>query len=729
MRCFSSLSYYTACCPNHDVATPAQAGCPEEYLNVECCPREDFLGLVKNLPPSSHLQAQELLWSFLRDIDLESLEAWKLFSAGSARHANLQMSEFHLTETGASKALLEEGRSLSRLLGRSILRLESFQQFCMWKLATQSGRQVVDVEPEACEHGLHHLYIETVANHDRLAYSLLTQHSPHSAPRVLRTVVALQIVCTGKWAKKGTSTLVSLLRRRTTSLRIFVLGDVEGWEDLLGTMKELSQAHELDMTGIGFEHINFEQMPEFQRYMHAYPQDCFFDSSIERAMLARILCPLLLPEDVEQVISIDLGDILILDDIYGLWEIGWQLREHFLAAAYAAPLHHINAGTVVYNLKRMRDSNFTDLTLLAAEHGLRTSADGECLRDQGILNILNDEAFLANNGFREPVLGFLPCRWSLFPSLDWHPAWEKLELWPAAMIARHRYPGIVSRSQVEHYCPDAADLLSSFAFVPLTGSRQARVREYAALGAEPRARYCSSQRLGEPCCTCGEPAALVHVAGDLKKWPGLRQLLQTHVGPTGDSLLSSEGTETPTSRWWSSESRGTELRERSQEHLYKLARQRGLNYVMRRGSALCHTFATRRLQGVPRYHETRLGKLFAPLVLSIDTTSTRFQLRFLEAEWSMEFAVQLATEPVVRLWWQGANGTRAVAESLRAHACSERSEWISTRWSLSPHGSEIDICDGKTEFIQHEVPLREATAPFSLLVGSEAEALWSVCLN
>ena len=32
-------------------------------------------------------------------------------------------------------------------------------------------------------------------------------------------------------------------------------------------MKELSQARELDMTGIGFEHINFEQMPEFQRYM------------------------------------------------------------------------------------------------------------------------------------------------------------------------------------------------------------------------------------------------------------------------------------------------------------------------------------------------------------------------------------------------------------------------------------------------------------------------------
>ena len=267
MRCFSSLSYYIACCPNHDVATPVQAGCPEEYLNVECCPREDFLGLVKELPPSCHVQGQDLLRRFLRDIDLESLEAWKLFSAGSARHTNLQTSEFHLTKSGASKALLEEGQSLSRHLARSILRLESFQQFCMWKLATQTGRQVMDVPPEACEHGLHRLYIETVANHDRLAYSLLTQDSPRAAPPVLCTVVALQIVCTGTWAKKGTATLTSLLRRRTTSLRIFVLGDVEGWKNLLGTMQELSQAQKLDMAGVSFEHIDFEQMPEFQRYM------------------------------------------------------------------------------------------------------------------------------------------------------------------------------------------------------------------------------------------------------------------------------------------------------------------------------------------------------------------------------------------------------------------------------------------------------------------------------
>ena len=290
-----------------------------------------------------------------------------------------------------------------------------------------------------------------------------------------------------------------------------------------------------------------------------------------------------LPEDVDQVISIDLGDILILDDIRGLWEIGSNMGEHFLAAAYAAPLQHVNAGTVVYNLKWMRDHNFTDLTLLAARHGLMRSADGQCLRDQGILNVLNEDEFLAGVGYSDKaILRFLPCRWSLFPSLDWHPAWEKPELWPDAMVLRRRYPGIVSSNQVEHYCPDVVDLLSAFAFVPLTGSRQARVREYAALGAEPPARYCFSQRLGDPCCACGEAAALVHIAGDLKRWPAMQELLRAHwpssdwLGTFGASQLLGETTET--SKWWGGELRSLELREKSQEHLYLLARPLGRSH-------------------------------------------------------------------------------------------------------------------------------------------------------
>ena len=150
---------------------------------------------------------------------------------------------------------------------------------------------------------------------------------------------------------------------------------------------------------------------------------------------------------------------------------------------------------------------------------------------------------------------------------------------------------------------------------------------------------------------------------------------------------------------------------------------------MQRGSAWCHTFATKLVQGLPRYHETRLGELSPPLVLRIDTTSTRFQLRFVAPGLSMEFAVHLASEAVVKLRWQDANGTKAVVESLGSETCKKHVEWIPTRWSFTRRTVEIDVCGDSTKYIQNEVPIVEATTPFTLLVGSEAEAFWSVCLD
>ena len=191
----------------------------------------------------------------------------------------------------------------------------------------------------------------------------------------------------------------------------------------------------------------------------------------------------------------------MLDDIRDLWEVGLQLEGYFLAAAYAAPLHHVNAGILVYNLRMMREQHFTGLTLLAAQYAVSRSADGQCVRDQGILNLMNEEAFLKDVGIHGTLLRFLPFRWSLFPAVDWHPSWGMPDLWPVDMVLKRRYPGIISRNHVEHYCPDVADLLSAFAFVPLTGSRQARIREYATLGAQPETRYCSPHRIGSPCCT------------------------------------------------------------------------------------------------------------------------------------------------------------------------------------------------------------------------------------
>ena len=137
-----------------------------------------------------------------------------------------------------------------------------------------------------------------------------------------------------------------------------------------------------------------------------------------------------------------------------LWNLRPELEQHFLAVSYAWALgQHLNAGLVLYNLRRMRQGNFTELTLRAAVWEVERG-DGICPRDQNILNMLHDEDFLGSLrslGSLEDgkIMRILPCRWSLFPAVDWHPAWSKPDLWHPELFQRMRYPGLVSPTQVQ----------------------------------------------------------------------------------------------------------------------------------------------------------------------------------------------------------------------------------------------------------------------------------------
>ena len=156
---------------------------------------------------------------------------------------------------------------------------------------------------------------------------------------------------------------------------------------------------------------------------------------------------------MDWVISMDLGDVLVLEDIVELWKLRPQLEQHFLAVSYAGALgQHLNAGLVLYNLRRMRQGNFTELTLRATVWEVERG-DGICPRDQNILNLLHDEDFLGSlrslGSFEDgKIMRILPCRWSFFPAVDWHPAWSKPDLWHPELFQRMRYPGLVSSTQV-----------------------------------------------------------------------------------------------------------------------------------------------------------------------------------------------------------------------------------------------------------------------------------------
>ncbi|CAJ1409139.1 unnamed protein product [Effrenium voratum] len=223
-------------------------------------------------------------------------------------------------------------------------------------------------------------------------------------------------------------------------------------------------------------------------------------------MLARVLCHELLPNDISHLISMDLGDVLILEDLWHLWVLQEESSStSLLQASLAGALHHVNAGVVLYHTARMREANFTDLSLQAAhaafEQGKQHAASLECPRDQAILNQLHEDG--------TAVIGFLPCRWSLFPVVDWHPAFlsrtETRALWRPELFERLRYPGLLAAEHVEFHCPEAAELLAAFAFLPGSEKGPGKAQQLAALAeaaARPGARHgCACGERGRAWCT------------------------------------------------------------------------------------------------------------------------------------------------------------------------------------------------------------------------------------
>ncbi len=274
--CFPRLSLYILCCPNPEIATPQQAGCPVEFQDTHCCTDDttrNFLELANVAPEDDdHDEAMKLLWYFLRDIDVLNLEAWYFFVKGFAEAANCQMFEFKSQLHSLHLEAREMALKFSRQMAKSMHRIEGFQQFCLWHFATRMGKMVTEVAPESCEMSeLLEQYKAAAANHDFLVYGLIPQlptglTTSHGTGGTAVTI-ALQVVCVGSWAQRGFVTLRSLLQHRSSGyLRIFVISDLKGWNDWLALYEEASKDPEVSFQGVSFERIDFYKLMQLERY-------------------------------------------------------------------------------------------------------------------------------------------------------------------------------------------------------------------------------------------------------------------------------------------------------------------------------------------------------------------------------------------------------------------------------------------------------------------------------
>mmetsp|Transcript_26574 Transcript_26574/g.48082 ORF Transcript_26574/g.48082 Transcript_26574/m.48082 type:complete len:813 (+) Transcript_26574:118-2556(+) len=670
--CFPSFLLLVSCCPDPTALSPEEAGCPKQYLAMrdQCCNKaivDAVFRQLGTLEPADVAYALpfegrpylkvlssfvDITASYLRDSDVLNVNAWRLYSIASIRLAISAVDDIkdrfaQILTTQDAWNLIRDAVRCTRELTRALFRTENFHAFLMSDESNKYQEILQDFEPHRIQDFFApslKLYEEGAMVHNYLAYSLmpsLEQMSqrlskqrkgtfPVAGPLLNSTAlegsaVNLLVVSLGDWAKTGFLTLWSILSYRSTRLRIFVLGDEAGLRNWKLAVEELEQtkASQTRLQGVVFEYIDFASKPLFQSFLANYPKDCSFGAS-GHAILARVVCHLVLPPDVDRVISTDLGDVIFLEDVKQLWDLGDDMKEHhMLAASHAVALSHINAGVALYNVARMRQQNFEETALQAVRDGLKRSSDRDCFRDQSIINVLHSFRQEFSYEGPSPVM-ILPCRWSVFPASEWQQGWNSPEFWLESVRQRKRYPGIISLNRVELFCPDQMDLLSSWAFIPMSTSedqsRQARLRTYSHYEGKKEKRYCSQQRQKKKCCSCGEPAALLHVAGDMKSWPTMRGLLRAYLPPWKDGPPDEAFARSDSTSWWGGAERAQRMREGTIRDAIAVAKQQGIQSVFNN----CMTLRTQASDmSFLDYASVKLGRLSLPLRIEVETTAVK----------------------------------------------------------------------------------------------------------
>eukprot|EP00928_Gymnodinium_smaydae_P020791 TRINITY_DN18040_c0_g1_i1.p1 TRINITY_DN18040_c0_g1~~TRINITY_DN18040_c0_g1_i1.p1 ORF type:complete len:786 (+),score=141.97 TRINITY_DN18040_c0_g1_i1:247-2604(+) len=774
--CFPTFADFVSCCPHPQVFEPQETGCQAALLplRANCCRREVSDAILLSfgtlrpgdlggdgrgmMPADEYREALHLLQihlhRFLRDRDLLDTNAWRVLAMAMAREAIARADEVKdnfvaARGDAAIRLVLDNARTASRQLGRALFRLDNLQQFFLNIGAMRTSSLVAGFDPEGIRDlyaPILELYEHASITHDLLVYELIpaieARYTPNLVIQPDGVVINLLVVSLGQWVKTGFSTIWSVLAHRTARLRIFVLGDPAGLSAWRAAVEELKEGeHATRFFGVDFEYVDFMAHPRFRAYLRRYPKACSFGEA-GQAILARVVCHEWLPPDVDRVISLDLGDLLVLEDIRGLWDFAEELKEHqVLAAGHAVALHHLNGGLVLYNVKRMRNLNFTAATLRAARDGLRRHGDGICLRDQSIINVLHQ--FREEYGYPGPSpVAALPCRWSVFPTTEWQPHWNTPEMWLPELRKRRRYPGLVSKGHLEIYCPDELDMLSSWAFIPVSEKRQERIRLYAYHEGGKKTRYCSDARPGrgdQRCCACGERAALVHVPGDLKVWRSARNWLAAFMPPWRELPPDDAFATAASKKWQGGDERLEAIYGESEKIAFLTAKSLGLSAVFTN----CATVYTR-----PRSTNSELSlfklemPLSLPISLEIETTAEAdaHVLVGMDAHTGFELLMGSDGGQSSVLRWVRSNTGWAARGSLynvpyAAQMTTKKNpseEFAWTRFTIKL--SEAGLFEVTHLGIEWGVPVPAdlfeiiKPGPWSVSVGTDrAEARWAVC--
>mmetsp|Transcript_52380 Transcript_52380/g.169987 ORF Transcript_52380/g.169987 Transcript_52380/m.169987 type:complete len:404 (+) Transcript_52380:309-1520(+) len=391
------------------------------------------------------------------------------------------------------------------------------------------------------------------------AYSAEGSAAQSSTP-CKRPLVKIAITLVGSsFGEAAVSTLRSLLRHATCPVHAFVVADAAAWAAFEAAVAGLPVAATL---------VDLHRSRRYAEIYGALPTQChdpeaatggdaasrrpLRSKAVFHALAARLFLHEILPA-VDRIISLDVGDLLVLSDICRLWSyfdwfhptqalgaawevgapqvpIGVQTGDEGAAKFWAARgvpqiSKGINSGVLLLDLQRMRTldvngSSWTAAMVASARHSSDHWCGLESIWDQAILN-----AFLFR-GVGHRHLYELSSRWNYIPGTPWELAFNDAQAsgLPPEALGRKLHSGLRPGGRLLHWCPSYADIVGDWLMVQDLSDEQSlwlrNAKEYhlwfTAYGAP--GFYTGDTK-------CGSEVWIVHFAGHSKRQPWARELL------------------------------------------------------------------------------------------------------------------------------------------------------------------------------------------------------------
>eukprot|EP00435_Cladocopium_sp_Y103_P065046 s664_g26.t2 len=329
------------------------------------------------------------------------------------------------------------------------------------------------------------------------------------------------------------------------------------------------------------------------------------------------------------------------------------------------------------------------------------------------------------------------------PATDWQMFWNSPEMVLPEVRERRRYPGLVSASHFEVYCPDPLDLLSGWTFLLSTSDTKRRLRTMSLLKGNQPLTQCSRDGTAgfvhprdvprSRCCECGEKVSLVHIPGDMKQWAFVDILFRYH-SPFTD-WQDKELQTSLTRKLWQKETRFAEQSRAIQESAGKMAELYGGEICFKRDEKRCCT-AHNSLREESRvlYKTLNMKPLPPPFRLEVDSTAVADGHLLIGAgPWNsaeIVFGANAGTFSAIRWLWEGSYTSLTAFDGSPQKDASPSKTW-KVQVELEEDG-RLGVRHGFAEWGFY-VPdhfleiLRQSPVQIYVGVPGDLDATWTVC--